>query len=99
LYFPVLTTDWTANEELLLLEGIEMHGLGNWIDVSNHLSTKTAADCERHFFSVYVDIPSHPLPVRLVAVCLAVTDSLAHSTTLPKHSRNCRHLARRRLLD
>lgn len=62
LYFPVVTADWSANEELLLLEGIEMHGLGNWIDVSNHISTKTAAECEKHYFGVYIDVPSQPLP-------------------------------------
>ena len=28
--FPILTQDWGADEELLLLEGIELRGLGNW---------------------------------------------------------------------
>ena len=28
--FPVLIEDWTAEEEMLLLDGIEQHGYGNW---------------------------------------------------------------------
>ena len=28
--FSIISQDWGANEELLLLEGIEMLGVGNW---------------------------------------------------------------------
>ena len=31
--FPIITPDWTAREELSLLEGIETYGIGNWADV------------------------------------------------------------------
>jgi transcriptional adapter 2-alpha len=27
---PLFTKDWTINEELMLLEGVEMFGAGNW---------------------------------------------------------------------
>ena len=30
LRFPILTPDWTADEEILLLEAIELYGLFNW---------------------------------------------------------------------
>ena len=30
LSFPLFTMDWGADEELLLLEAIEIYGLGNW---------------------------------------------------------------------
>ena len=29
--FPVLAEDWTSEEEVLLLDGIEQHGYGNWL--------------------------------------------------------------------
>lgn len=38
---PLFTDDWGADEELLLLEGIELYGLGNWQDVSDHVASKT----------------------------------------------------------
>ena len=28
--FPMFTVDWTAEEEVLLLDAIEQHGFGNW---------------------------------------------------------------------
>ncbi len=31
--FPIITPEWTAREELSLLEGIETYGIGNWADV------------------------------------------------------------------
>ena len=31
--FPLITSDWTAREELSLLEGIEQYGIGNWVEV------------------------------------------------------------------
>ena len=32
--FPVLAEDWTSEEEVLLLDGIEQHGYGNWLGYS-----------------------------------------------------------------
>uniref|UniRef100_A0A7S4MA68 Transcriptional adapter n=1 Tax=Vannella robusta TaxID=1487602 RepID=A0A7S4MA68_9EUKA len=62
LKFPVLDKMWLASEELLLLEGIEMHGMGNWDDISDHVSTKSSDDCRDHYFSLYVESPTCPLP-------------------------------------
>ena len=33
MHFALFSPDWGADEELLLLEGIEMFGLGNWTEV------------------------------------------------------------------
>lgn len=43
-----------ADEEMLLLEGIDTHGMGNWEAVSALVSTKTAAECKLHYMEVYV---------------------------------------------
>jgi transcriptional adapter 2-alpha len=42
MHFPLLHPDWGADEEILLLEAIEMYGLGNWGDVGEHVGTKNA---------------------------------------------------------
>jgi transcriptional adapter 2-alpha len=59
---PIYTTKWGADEELLLLEGIEMFGLGNWVDVAEHVGTKNKFECEYHYWSTYVDVETFPLP-------------------------------------
>ncbi len=61
-----------TDEELLLLEGVSLYGLGNWPDIAEHVQTKTADDCKAHFFAVYVDAPTFPEPVRLGVVCASV---------------------------
>jgi transcriptional adapter 2-alpha len=55
LNFPIFSPEWKASEELLLLEGIEMYGLGNWVDIAEHVGTKNGAACEQHYFSSYID--------------------------------------------
>uniref|UniRef100_A0AAV1UDN3 Transcriptional adapter n=1 Tax=Peronospora matthiolae TaxID=2874970 RepID=A0AAV1UDN3_9STRA len=45
---------WTADEELLLLEGIEMFGMGNWKDIAEHVVTKSEKKCERHYLTAYL---------------------------------------------
>lgn len=62
LTFPLFTPDWSAEDELLLLEGIEMYGLGNWTEVAEHVGTKTKAACRSHYFSTYINVPTAPLP-------------------------------------
>jgi transcriptional adapter 2-alpha len=62
LNFPLFEEDWGADEELLLLEGIEMYGFGNWGDVSDHVGTKGAQDCKKHYFDTYINVETAPLP-------------------------------------
>lgn len=49
-----LANEWTADEELLLLEGIEMFGMGNWKDIAEHVATKTEKKCEVHYMNTYL---------------------------------------------
>uniref|UniRef100_A0A2C9JTC4 Transcriptional adapter n=1 Tax=Biomphalaria glabrata TaxID=6526 RepID=A0A2C9JTC4_BIOGL len=63
LEFPLYEPSWTATEEIRLLEAICEYGLGNWPTISTRMRTKTPEDCERHYFSCYVDNPKTPLPV------------------------------------
>mmetsp|Transcript_1887 Transcript_1887/g.3299 ORF Transcript_1887/g.3299 Transcript_1887/m.3299 type:complete len:602 (+) Transcript_1887:46-1851(+) len=75
MHFPLFSPDWGADEELLLLEGIEMYGLGNWNDVAEHVGTKNKYDCEKHYNVTYIDVPSGPLP-NLAKVLTKPTDGV-----------------------
>jgi len=55
LNFPIYDEQWTAEEEILLLEGMEKYGFGNWGDIADHISTdKTWEDVANHYEKVYV---------------------------------------------
>lgn len=54
--------DWDAHDEILLLFGIKMFGLGNWNDISNFIKTKSAIECKEHYLGVYLNSPYHPFP-------------------------------------
>ncbi|KAI5670837.1 hypothetical protein M9H77_11201 [Catharanthus roseus] len=62
LSFPLICPDWKADEEILLLEGIEMYGMGNWAEVGEHVGTKSKESCIEHYRSAYLNSPYFPLP-------------------------------------
>ncbi|KAJ9529930.1 hypothetical protein QJQ45_023203, partial [Haematococcus lacustris] len=68
LSFPIFHPDWgvsivQADEEQLLLEGIDQFGLGNWAAVAESMgSSKTAQQCKLHYFATYIDVDTYPLP-------------------------------------
>ncbi|KAL6544689.1 hypothetical protein OROMI_023551 [Orobanche minor] len=66
LSFPLICPEWNADEEMLLLEGIEMYGMGNWAEVAEHVGTKTKDVCVEHYRNAYLNSPYFPLPVRLL---------------------------------
>ncbi|OMO72417.1 hypothetical protein COLO4_27626 [Corchorus olitorius] len=62
LSFPLICPDWNADEEILLLEGIEMYGFGNWTEVSEHVGTKSRSQCIDHYNAIYMNSPCFPFP-------------------------------------
>ncbi|XP_021676501.2 transcriptional adapter ADA2b isoform X2 [Hevea brasiliensis] len=62
LSFPLICPDWNADDEILLLEGIEMYGLGNWAEVAEHVGTKSKELCIEHYTNIYMNSPFFPLP-------------------------------------
>ncbi|CAG8457275.1 24783_t:CDS:10, partial [Cetraspora pellucida] len=60
--FPLFNEDWGADEEELLIEGAEMHGLGNWADIAEFIGNRTKEDCEQHYMKTYVNSETWPLP-------------------------------------
>ena len=63
IYYPLFQKDWNVLEELLLLEGIEKYGLGNWKVISEYLGTKTSKVCENHYWNDYLGRFGYCLPV------------------------------------
>lgn len=59
---PFFTTDWSSEEELLLLQAISLCGIGNWIDISNQIKTKSPIECEIHYFETYFSPKTAPYP-------------------------------------
>ena len=80
---PLWAEDWGADEELLLLEALEMFGMGNWSDVADHVGSKNKTQCEDHYDAVYCS-NDELLPVR---ICTRThrTRAQAHART-----RECR---------
>ncbi|XP_022733546.1 transcriptional adapter ADA2a-like isoform X2 [Durio zibethinus] len=62
LSFPLICPEWNADEEILLLEGIEMYGFGNWTEVAEHVGTKSKSQCIDHYNAIYMNSPCFPLP-------------------------------------
>ncbi|KAI1635039.1 hypothetical protein F4809DRAFT_615685 [Biscogniauxia mediterranea] len=62
---PIFDRDWGADEELLLLEGCEIYGLGSWADIADHIGGYRHKDEVRdHYLKIYVESPNFPLPKR-----------------------------------
>jgi transcriptional adapter 2-alpha len=62
LHYPIFSKDWTIGEELLLLEGIEKHGLGNWKTIAEYIGTKNARACDEHYYEHYLGVYGKCLP-------------------------------------
>ena len=65
--FPLFHTDWTADEEIYLLEAISKLGYGNWQEVAFFINqvtdqNKTQEDCEQHYNEYYLNNKTAPLP-------------------------------------
>lgn len=54
LHKPIFTKDWTALEDLKLLNGIDTFGLGNWKLISDSIGSKSARACGEHYWDQYM---------------------------------------------
>lgn len=62
--YPIYTSDWGADEELLLIEGLDTYGIGNWADVADYVGNlRSKEECEQHYMDVYVNSSTYPIPV------------------------------------
>lgn len=57
----IYSPDWTAREELMLMKGrvgnetvgVEKFGVDNWSEIAEHIVSKSAEECEDHYYSFY----------------------------------------------
>ncbi|KAG9243587.1 hypothetical protein BJ878DRAFT_112712 [Calycina marina] len=60
---PIYDKEWGADEELLLLEGAEIYGLGSWSDIADHIGGyRTKDEVAEHYGKVYLKSKKFPLP-------------------------------------
>ncbi|KAK2791403.1 Transcriptional adapter ada2 [Onygenales sp. PD_10] len=60
---PIYVPDWGADEELLLLEGAEIYGLGSWADIADHIGGfRTKEEVRDHYIDTYINSSKFPLP-------------------------------------
>ncbi|KAG9238960.1 hypothetical protein BJ875DRAFT_501679 [Amylocarpus encephaloides] len=60
---PIYDRDWGADEELLLLEGCEIYGLGSWADVADHIGGyRDKQEVADHYINTYINSSKFPLP-------------------------------------
>lgn len=54
--FPLIREDWTAEEELLLVDGLERFGFGNWAEISEHIAAqdKPKEEVAKHYEEIYI---------------------------------------------
>jgi hypothetical protein len=60
---PIIDPEWSADEELLLVEASETAGLGNWADVAEQVASRSKEELEKHYLGRFIDSPQYPLPV------------------------------------
>lgn len=59
--FPLIDgSDWTAKQELELLDVVQQCGFGNWIDVGRRIQGKTAEECKMHYLQHYINNQTLP---------------------------------------
>jgi transcriptional adapter 2-alpha len=91
--FPILSADWTAHEELMLLQALDLYGLGNWVEVAMHVGTQSKSKCEEHYYQYYIDFPgTGPYPDvsrcterNTLAPLSAAMQADMHQTALARH--------------
>lgn len=53
--YPIFCDDWGADEELLLIDGCQTYGLGNWADIADHIGNRTKEEVQDHYIKVYAE--------------------------------------------
>lgn len=87
----IYTSDWTIEEELLLLNAIELNGLGNWVEIAKWVKSKSEQECESHYFGVYCDHELSPHPEIKVKEPFPGPQPLNFDTTPTESCPSCGH--------
>lgn len=75
------TRDWGADEELLLLEGLEVYGIGSWSDVADHVGGfRTKEEVCEHYIKTYIESSKFPLPENAALQDLSLVEEVPRET-------------------
>jgi len=75
---PIYDKNWGADEELLLIEGAEIYGLGSWADIADHIGGyRTKEEVQKHYEKIYLNSPNFPLPKRASPHDTELSDDLS----------------------
>ena len=59
----LLEIGWRGTDELRLLEGVQLYGFGNWMDIAEHVGGGRSREAvERHYRRCYLESPHFPTP-------------------------------------
>lgn len=83
---PLTREGWSTEEEALLLFGVKTCGIGNWEDIKEVVETKSALECEEHYFQTYIDSDNAPFMPDEILPPLELPPPLPYDTT-PRDSR------------
>ncbi|KAH0792718.1 Myb-like DNA-binding domain containing protein [Histomonas meleagridis] len=83
---PFTREDWTTEEDALLLFGIKVCGLDNWHEIEKIVISKSAYECETHYYQTYIEMSCSPLPPAEIQPRLVLPPPLPYDTT-PRDSR------------
>eukprot|EP00850_Spirogloea_muscicola_P000936 SM000003S11181 [mRNA] locus=s3:1465428:1471766:- [translate_table: standard] len=78
--------DWSEQETLLLLEGLELYG-DSWTEVAEHVVTKTKAQCILHFIRLPIE---DPFLEELETTNSGAPQPISSATQPPDISSDCR---------
>ncbi len=53
--YPIFCDDWGADEELLLIDGCQIYGVGNWADIADHIGNRSKEEVEKHYVQVFLE--------------------------------------------
>jgi transcriptional adapter 2-alpha len=74
---------WEVAEELALLEGLRLYGIGNWEDIATHIGTRNSATCKKHYWKYYLGLDRRDTNTGTVSSGAAVASSRSPSPSIP----------------
>jgi transcriptional adapter 2-alpha len=63
---PLFQESWSSDEEIHFLSAIQTCGLGNWHEIAALMKSKSAIECEVHYFATYIETAHAPAPIGVI---------------------------------
>lgn len=60
--YPILCSDWGADEEHALIKGLQTLGLGNWQEIADNIGSRDKNEVQEHYVKYYLNSEYYPIP-------------------------------------